>query len=51
MNKALMESKIFKNFTPISNFVYLLKIIEKVVNFQVDHHSNTIHDTFQSAFK
>ena len=51
LKKPSLDREVLKNYRPVSNRTFLLKVLEKVVAAQLEHHidSNSLHDTLQSA--
>ncbi len=54
--KALLDANILKNFRPISNLAFTSKIVEKVIDSQLQSYittnmSNNLYDPLQSAYK
>ncbi len=39
LNKIQLDVEILKNFRPISNLAYISRLIEKIVNSQIDDHT------------
>lgn len=48
-----MDVEILKHFRPVSNLVYVSKLVEKVVDSQITTHMtfNNLHDPLQSSYK
>ena len=53
LKKASLDPKQMKNYRPVSNLPFLLKILEKVVLMQLTNHltSNQLTHQFQSAYR
>ena len=53
LNKIALDQDIFNNFRPISNLVYISKLIEKVVASRLHSHmtNNNLHEELQSSYR
>ncbi len=53
IKKAIIDAEILKNFRPISNIAFTSKIVEKVVDSQLESYitDNNLYDPLQSAYK
>jgi hypothetical protein len=53
IKKALLDPEVLKNFRPVSNLVFVSKLIEKAVDVQmVDYmNDNNLYEVMQSAYK
>ena len=53
IKKTGLDSKILKNYRPVTNLSFISKIIEKTITTQIHSHliNNDIVDNFQSAYK
>ncbi len=53
IKKAILDAEILKNFRPISNLPFTSKIVEKVVDSQLESYitANNLYDPLQSAYK
>ncbi len=53
IKKAIIDAEIVKNFRPISNLAITSKIVEKVVDYQLESYitDNNLYDPLQSAYK
>ncbi len=50
---SLVDKEIFKNYRPVSNLLFLSKLIERVVDSRLDNHMsvNKLHDDHQFGYK
>ena len=53
LKKPSLDREVLKNYRPVSNRTFLLKVLEKVVAARLEHHidSNSLHDNLQSAYR
>ena len=52
LKKPNLDKEMHKNYRPVSNLPFISKILEKVVNNQLENHinSHSLHDDVQSAY-
>ena len=50
---SLVDKEIYKNYRPVSNLLFLGKLIERVVDIRLDNHMtvNKLHDNHQFGYK
>ena len=53
LKKPSLDPDNFKNYRPVSNLPFLSKVLEKVVDAQIERHltSNNLHEQHQSAYR
>ena len=53
LKKAKLDKEVFKNYRPMSNLLFISKIVEKVVGSRLDSHitMNELHDESQMAYR
>ena len=53
LKKPGLDPDILKNYRPVSNLPFISKVLEKVVDAQLEHHlvTNELHEGFQSAYR
>ena len=53
LKKPNLDKEMLKNYRPVSNLPFISKILEKVVNNQLENHinSHSLHDDVQSAYR
>ena len=53
LKKSTLDPEVCKNYRPVSNLIFLSKVLEKVVAAQLDDHltRNGLHEPFQSAYR
>jgi hypothetical protein len=53
LKKPSLDSDILKNFRPVSNLMFVSKIVEKVVAHRLSEHmsANNLYEQFQSAYR
>ena len=51
--KPNLDKEMLKDYRPVSNLPFISKILEKVVNNQLENHinSHSLHDDVQSAYR
>ena len=53
LKKSSLDPNILKNYRPVSNLIYVLKLLEKVVAIQLSQHllNNNLYEPYQSAYR